>query len=470
MLYRKEIDGLRALAVIPVIFFHAGFQSFSGGYVGVDIFLVISGYLITSIILKEQDEGIFSLLNFYERRMRRILPALFLVIFFSSVISYFLMTPSQLIDFAESVIASVLFISNFHFFQEAGYFSIASELKPLLHTWSLAIEEQFYIFYPLILLAMSYFGRNMIIYFLVLVFLASIVFCHFASVLWPSANYYLIPTRAWELLLGCFAGFYLFKKIDLFQKNRILKEIFGALGGIFILASIVIFNEKTLFPSFLTLIPTSGALMIILFGTSETLIGRFLGNRIFVGLGLISYSIYLWHQPLFAFTRIILGEELRAMHYVFPIFLSTLLAYLSWRYIENYFRSKRRIKANSIFKLTACSILVLVLFSLISIKSSGFKHRYEYINDQLVTTTEEFANYVSRSFDMSNLVPFDESIPKRNLLIVGDSYARDLANIVFESPLKQLYQVSTHLIHADCGALLLDDYDKIKHYIDKRFY
>ena len=176
MVYRKEIDGLRALAVIPVVFFHAGFESFSGGYIGVDIFLVISGYLITSIILKEQNEGTFSLLNFYERRARRILPALFIVIFFSSAMSYFLMTPSQLIDFAESVIASVLFISNFHFFQEAGYFSIASDLKPLLHTWSLAIEEQFYILYPLILLAASYYRRKNIIYSLALVFLISIVF------------------------------------------------------------------------------------------------------------------------------------------------------------------------------------------------------------------------------------------------------------------------------------------------------
>ena len=292
MVYRKEIDGLRALAVIPVVFFHAGFESFSGGYIGVDIFLVISGYLITSIILKEQNEGTFSLLNFYERRARRILPALFIVIFFSSAMSYFLMTPSQLIDFAESVIASVLFISNFHFFQEAGYFSIASDLKPLLHTWSLAIEEQFYILYPLILLAASYYRRKNIIYSLALVFLISIVFCHFAAVLWPSANYYLIPTRAWELLLGCFAAFFLFKRIDFFQNYAILKEILSILGSIFILTSIVIFNEKTLFPSFLTLIPTSGALLIILFGTSETLIGRFLGNRIFVGLGLISYSIY----------------------------------------------------------------------------------------------------------------------------------------------------------------------------------
>jgi len=163
-----------------------------------------------------------------------------------------------------------------------------------------------------------------------------------------------------------------------------------------------------------------------------------------------------------------LGDELDNGLYILLIFLSIFLAYLSWSFIENYFRNKERIKSKSIFISMTISISVFILFSLLAINSNGFKYRYEYINDQLVTTTEEFADYVSRSFDERQLTPFDKSLSKRKLLIIGDSYARDLANIVSESKLRSLYQISTHLIHADCGALLLKNYEKINQYIDKR--
>ena len=309
MIYRKEIDGLRALAVLPVVFFHAGFEIFSGGYIGVDIFLVISGYLITSIIFSEQEKGCFSLLSFYERRARRILPALFLVIFISIIFSYLLMTPGQLIDFAESVIASSLFISNFHFLQEAGYFSVASELKPLLHTWSLAIEEQFYIFYPLILVFLLPFGRKITIIFLIFSFIFSLILSHFLSSSLPSANYYLIPTRAWELLMGCLAAFYLRSKDNIQIKNNFLRESFSFFGALVLFSSFFIIDNTFPFPSFWTLLPTLGTFLIIVYGTKETLTGRFLGNKIFVSLGLISYSLYLWHQPIFAFSRIIDSEK-----------------------------------------------------------------------------------------------------------------------------------------------------------------
>lgn len=468
MIYRKEIDGLRALAVLPVVFFHAGFEIFSGGYIGVDIFLVISGYLITSIIFSEQEKGCFSLLSFYERRARRILPALFLVIFISIIFSYLLMTPGQLIDFAESVIASSLFISNFHFLQEAGYFSVASELKPLLHTWSLAIEEQFYIFYPLILVFLLPFGRKITIIFLIFSFIFSLILSHFLSSSLPSANYYLIPTRAWELLMGCLAAFYLRSKDNIQIKNNFLRESFSFFGALVLFSSFFIIDNTFPFPSFWTLLPTLGTFLIIVYGTKETLTGRFLGNKIFVSLGLISYSLYLWHQPIFAFSRIVKGDNLSQYHYLILILASIGLSYISWKYLENFFREKKLIDRKSLYVLISSSILLFLSFSVATFNTNGFKDRYEFSNDQLITTNEEFSSYVQNSFNKQILVPFDSSIKLKKLLIIGDSYARDLFNILLESDLKDYYQVSSHLIHADCGALFLKDYSAISTFIDSR--
>ena len=468
MIYRKEIDGLRALAVLPVVLFHAGFESFSGGFIGVDVFLVISGYLITSIILVEQEKEAFSLVSFYERRARRILPALFLVIFISIIFSYLLMTPGQLIDFAESVIASSLFVSNFHFFQEAGYFSVASELKPLLHTWSLAIEEQFYIFYPLILVFMFSFGRKIIISFLIFSFVFSLILSNFLSTSMPSANYYLIPTRAWELLMGCLGAFYLQNKDATQINNNFLSEVLSLSGVFVLLSSFFIIDDTFPFPSIWTLLPTIGTLLIIVYGTQETITGRFFSNKIFVGLGLISYSLYLWHQPIFAFSRLLKGDDLNQYHYFILILLSIGLSYVSWTYFENSFRKKNSISSKSLYVLIISFIIFFLSFAAATFYTSGFKARYEFSNDQLVKTNEEFSSYVQTSFQNHTLVTFDSSIKLKKLFIIGDSYAKDLFNILLESDLKDHYQVSTHLIHADCGALLLRDYKTISPFTDSR--
>ena len=209
MKYRAEIDGLRALAVLPVILFHAGFEWFSGGFVGVDVFFVISGYLITTIIISEMAEGKFSIANFYERRARRILPALFFVMAVSIPFAWLWLTPTDLANFGQSLVAVSTFSSNILFWLESGYFDTSAELKPLLHTWSLAVEEQYYILFPIFLMLTWRLGIKRILILLSIIFLISLGVAQYGAYHFPTATFFLLPTRGWELLVGVFAAFYL---------------------------------------------------------------------------------------------------------------------------------------------------------------------------------------------------------------------------------------------------------------------
>jgi peptidoglycan/LPS O-acetylase OafA/YrhL len=291
--YRPEIDGLRAVAVIPVILYHAGFELFSGGFIGVDVFFVLSGYLITSILLGEHESGKFSLVGFYERRARRILPALFFVMAASIPFAWAYLWPEDLKDFSQSIVAVSTFASNFLFWTESDYFDATAELKPLLHTWSLAVEEQFYVLFPLFLAVTWGFGKRQMFFLVVAVAALSLVAAEWASVRFPSASFYLLPTRAWELLLGALVAFYMFRKTDI-RGNQSLSIL-----GLAVLAfSILAFDEQTPFPGLIALIPTIGVVFIVLYTREGMLVHKALSNRLLVGVGLISYSAYLWHQPI----------------------------------------------------------------------------------------------------------------------------------------------------------------------------
>ena len=264
--YRREIDGLRALALLPVIFFHAGFELFSGGFVGVDVFFVISGYLITTIILIELEKGKFSIIHFYERRARRILPALFIVIFVTIPFAWLWLLPTDMKKFSQSLIAVVLFVSNIFFGRESGYFDTEAELKPLLHTWSLAVEEQFYIFFPIFLIFFWTLNKKLLVFLLGLIFIVSFSLAQYSLNLKSSAAFYLLTTRGWELLIGVFIAFYLFK----FKRNNFSKyssEAAGWFGILLIIYAIFSYSKTTPFPSFYALVPTLGTGLIILFAT-----------------------------------------------------------------------------------------------------------------------------------------------------------------------------------------------------------
>lgn len=376
MQYRAEIDGLRALAVLPVIFFHAGLELFSGGFIGVDIFFVISGYLICSIILEDIDKGNFSIINFYERRARRILPALFFIMLLCLPFSWYLLSPIELKDFGQSLTAVSMFSSNFLFFLESGYFDTSSELKPLLHTWSLAVEEQYYILFPVFLIIFWRFGIAWVIFILLIFFFLSLFLAQLGSFREPAANFYLLPSRAWELLLGVFLGFYL--KYFTFISSTKINQAFSLAGFIMVLFSMFAFNERTPFPSLYTLVPTIGTALLILSAVPGTIIFKLLTNRFLVGIGLISYSTYLWHQPIISFAKHIYLDGASDLLLFFLITLSLLLGWFSWRYIERPFRDKKLLSRKFIFLFAFLGIALFSSIGMITHFSNGFEKRVEF--------------------------------------------------------------------------------------------
>ncbi|MBL8476019.1 MAG: acyltransferase [Methyloversatilis sp.] len=375
MNYRKEIDGLRALAVVPVILFHAGFEQFSGGFVGVDVFFVISGYLITTILIVEFERGSISIAHFFERRARRILPALFVVMFVCIPLAWFMLLPHELKEFSKSLVAVSLFVSNILFWRESGYFASAADFKPLLHTWSLAVEEQYYILFPFFLIVVWRFGKNYLKAFLCIVFIISLAAAHWGSINFPTAAFFLLPTRGWELLIGVFAAFYLANS-NRTEFTRLTREIGGCLGLALIIFSVFSYSRETPFPGLYAVIPTIGALLIIVFATERTRIGRFVGNRIFVGIGLVSYSAYLWHQPLFAFARIRGFTEFDP-YISLGLMAGTLgVAFLSWRYIETPFRRETSINRNKLLLTGFAGTIFFIGIGLVGVLTEGFSYRY----------------------------------------------------------------------------------------------
>lgn len=306
--YRREIDGLRALAVLPVILFHAGFEIFSGGFVGVDVFFVISGYLITTIILAELEQGKlsqgkFSIVNFYERRARRILPALFVVMFASLAFGYIWLMPDEFKNLGQSLVATSLFSNNMLLGLTSGYWDLSSEFKPLLHTWSLGVEEQYYVIVPILLMLFWRLGKIGIACLLWTIFISSLLFANWFVNVSPKMAFYTLPARAWEIDMGALAALYMGRYPQTIRNHK-LSNIFSFSGFLLIIFSVLTFNKNVLSPSWFLLAPTIGAVLIIMFCRPDSFVYKILGSKVVVFLGLLSYSLYLWHQPILAFRRV----------------------------------------------------------------------------------------------------------------------------------------------------------------------
>jgi peptidoglycan/LPS O-acetylase OafA/YrhL len=344
--YRPEINGLRALAIIPVIFFHADFEIFRNGYLGVDIFFVISGYLITSLIIKDLVNDNFSIYFFLEKRARRILPNLYFILFVTLFFSWILLGRSELSSYLKSLAATILFLSNFFFWSEIPYFDSEANLKPLLHTWSLSIEGQFYIFFPFLLTLIYKLKKKILIHILVIIFFLSLLLCFLGLLNRVNANFYFTITRIWELLMGGIAAFLIIKKKFSFSER--LDNIFSLFGLILIILSFFFNFYHDYVPA--ALFPAIGTAMIIIFSNKYTVVARLLSTKIFLQIGIISYSLYLWHYPILAFAKNYY-HEINFNLKIFLIFLSFVLSIFTYKLIELPFRDNNFINKNKFLKL-----------------------------------------------------------------------------------------------------------------------
>jgi peptidoglycan/LPS O-acetylase OafA/YrhL len=374
MKYRREIDGLRAVAVTVVILFHAGIAGFEGGFLGVDVFFVISGFLISTILMHEVESDRFSLTRFYERRARRILPALFVMMAVVTVAATAALMPDDLMRFGRSLVAVPLFASNVLFRRESGYFAPVNELKPLLHTWSLAVEEQFYLLFPLLLILLRRWTRSITLWFFALVFAVSLAAAEWGSIHRPTPAFFWLPTRFWEPL----AGFFVAYAVRSGWRDRLSDRTAAALstaGLLLVFGAMAASDSNTRTPSLLTLVPVIGTMMYLTWSKPTDPAGWLLSTRAMVGVGLVSYSAYLWHQPLFALGRYLLRAEFDAKVQVGLIALTFALAYASWRWVEQPFRDAR-FNRRQIFSWSLAGSLLFIGLGSVAVATEGFAERY----------------------------------------------------------------------------------------------
>ena len=430
--YRSDIDGLRAIAVLFVIFYHAGFKVISGGFIGVDVFFVISGFLITSIIQKEILNKEFKLFNFYVKRIRRILPSFYVVIFTTICCGFFLLLPSDFILLAKSFLASSIFIANMYFWKSTGgYFNSNTDELPLLHLWSLSLEEQFYFIWPffLILVLGTKFKRFIILLLSVVVILL-FAFSEWAATAKPNAAYYFLPTRAGELLIGGLLAMLVSSGVKLKQT---VAEWCSILGVVLLVYSALILSKSSVFPGINSLLPCLGAVLIILSGTgNSTFIGRILSTKLLVFIGLISYPMYLWHWPIIAYLNY-LNYELDYIVGSAVILLTIILAIFTWHFIEGTLK-KIKLKNSTVFiNMFTIPTIIVVCITYMIVNNDGYENRFsdnqKYLDVRsalVMPTASEGWCYQAefpKNIDEALNCTLGVKNGKPNAIFVGDSHA-----------------------------------------------
>ena len=449
--YRPEIDGLRAIGVISVLIYHANINFFgfnlNGGFLGVDIFFVVSGYLITFGLFKELTlTNNISFKNFYLRRIRRIIPAIIFISIISTVFAYFFLIPSDIVNFSKSILFSLTFFSNIFFLQTGLDYSASDSLEiPFLHTWSLGVEEQFYFLFPIILFFLFKNFKSSLLGFIIALIILSLVLGTFQSAMKPMSSFFLLQYRLWEILIGSFLAIIEIKyKKSESEKKLTNCNIFITLGFLLILGSIIVFDKNTLHPSILTFLPVVGTALIIWFANKNSILIKALTNRILVKIGLISYSLYLVHYPIFAFTRITgfaSGDYIKKIVVLITVFI---ISFISYYFVEKPARSKK-LKTKNFLSILLVSITILSAIQIYFIKHDGLKDRMpEILRD--VTFKKPWEQLFQAGEKCHNNIfgcVFNNKSDKE-VIIVGDSLVSSLLPDLVKRLVNKGYKVTSY--------------------------
>lgn len=447
MNFRYDINALRAIAVLGVIFFHAGVGVFEGGFLGVDVFFVISGFLITSHLIKDFNSGDFSIMKFYDQRIRRIMPALIVTMLVTTVASFFFMLPYDLKNFGQSLVSSAFGANNILLYLTSGYWSLAAEFKPLYHTWSLGVEEQYYFIIPIIL--MLFFSKGFYGYVLSFLFLTSWILSFNTQSL--EFNFLSITNRFWELCAGSLLAIG-------YPKIKYSSDKLSLLGFLLIIASYVSPYAISKSQAIYSMLPVVGTMLIILFSKKDGVVSNFCQNKFINTLGLSSYSIYLLHQPLLAFFRLSHEGETTVSAELVVSLMAVPLGFLMWKYIENLFRDRVKVKNKVFYSLVSISLVCIVSFGLVLHKTYGLQNisahqKYSYGNNPQA--------YADKPYKLAK-DHFESTGSK--MLIVGNSFARDFTNAITEVELVKGYEViylSSYSENIEVSRKLLSDADVV---------
>jgi peptidoglycan/LPS O-acetylase OafA/YrhL len=435
--YRPDIDGLRAISVIAVILFHLNIFYLPGGFLGVDIFFVISGYLITSILIKEFRNNNLYLSNFYNRRIRRIIPLLLLVVLITNLISFFFLFPEELLNLFNTNLSIIFFFSNFYFWKNTDYFNDITSQSPLLHTWSLSVEEQFYIFFPIIFLFFLKFKKkNFFIFLNILIVFCSLLSASYLGKFSSDANFFFTTSRMFEIGIGVLCAFVVSEKLITKKFNRLFNVNFSIFFLILLLSSFVFLNKQNNLPNFLTLIPLIATVYFILNNNRKDLVFKFLSLKYMVVIGKSSYSLYLFHYPLFVFLNFYNFYLLKILSLPFLLITS----YISWKYFETPFRNKKIINDKKLYTFLTIGIVILFYIFLnkdkfknffnSEISQNNFYSQMEKANNDRGKLLTQNCKLYTREINQDFIHKFNKckSQHKNSVLIIGDSHADDLFN------------------------------------------